>query len=69
MNQKEILELTKFGLDMIAQITSLLTSAQSGAITPKQALDSIGQLHDRLTADRAEMDKKIADRFDTSDKA
>jgi hypothetical protein len=67
MTTKEIADLTRLGLDMIAQIATLLTSAQNGAITPEQANDSIRQLHDRLTADRVEMDKRIADKFDKSE--
>lgn len=63
MNNKEILELTKHGLDMIAQIVSLMTAATNGAITPQQALESIGQLHDRISSDRAEADRKLDEKF------
>jgi uncharacterized protein (DUF885 family) len=65
MTNTEILELTKVGLAMIQQIIELLNGAQSGVITPADALDEIKRLHERIAGDRAAADAALDKKFDS----
>lgn len=63
MNPALIVELTVHGLEMIAEITKLLTDVHSGKAEPIDAMKKLGELHERIKTDRATADEELRKRF------
>lgn len=66
MNAYELADVTAHGLEMIERIVKVLSSAHASAVTPKEALDKLEQLHQQILADRAAADQAVDEKFGSS---